>query len=423
MSKNELLIRDIIHPSQLQLALAVTGGGAGAINELFATPGASQTALEAIVPYSEASLIEFLSHAPERFCSERTARRMAMTAFLRAKKLSQPFDEKTNAPQTSYVVGVGCTCSLASVRPKRGEHRVHWAVQSFRQTFAASVVLQKGTRSRQEEERLVTDLLITTIAAFADKSYQENDAASSGVLSEELQKLLRNDERVQIRGVWASQIEQEILFGNRRAYSFMPDDSPQNLDKFFAKNIQAKENPPQFLFSGSFDPIHRGHRRMIEILREKFGQDVKIALEIAVKNADKPPMDFIDVQDRRNGIAQMLSDKTIPVWLTQLPRFVDKAEFFHGVVFLVGADTLVRIGSPRYYSGGVSARDQAIQRIAEKQCRFLCFARKNDEGVIETADLLELPETLRRIVVGVPSNEFCDDISSTQLRFSKTPPD
>ncbi|MDR1385104.1 MAG: hypothetical protein LBJ67_14820 [Planctomycetaceae bacterium] len=416
MLQNELLIQNVIHPSPLQLTIAVAGGGSGAISELLAVAGASRTILEAIIPYSETSLIEFLSHKPEQFCSEKTARQMAMTAFLRTKKLSQKFDASRDFESISHLIGIGCTCSLASDRPKHGDHRLHLAVQSFCQTLVTSVIFQKGTRSRREEEQLAADLLIVTIAVFAEQSYSENHTASSDVLSKELQKLLRNDEKVQIRSVVAPKIEQEILFGNNIGASFMPNETPRNLSDSFAENIQYEKEPPYFLFPGSFAPFHRGHRRMIEIVYEKFGRDTQIALEIAVRNVDKPSIDYIDIQDRLTSIAQTLPSEKIPVWLTQLPRFTNKAEIFHGATFLVGTDTLKRIALPNYYGGSVSARNKAIDLLTEKQCRFLCFARKNDNGNIETAEALELPEALRHIVIGISPHEFCDDISSTQLR-------
>ena len=135
------------------MVVAVTGGGSLAISDLLTEPGASRSVLEAIVPYGEAALCDFLSHKPEQFCSETTARRMAMAAFVRAMR---------HSPRTSRseLIGVGCCCSLASDRPKRGEHRAHWAVQSDSQTLAASVVFEKGARTRLEEERLVADLLL-----------------------------------------------------------------------------------------------------------------------------------------------------------------------------------------------------------------------------------------------------------------------
>ena len=49
-------------------------------------PGASRTVLEAIVPYSEGSLVRWLGGPPDRACSPPTARAMAMAAYCRARE-------------------------------------------------------------------------------------------------------------------------------------------------------------------------------------------------------------------------------------------------------------------------------------------------------------------------------------------------
>ena len=152
-AKLELIRR--IHAAPTRTVIAVTGGGGLALGDLLAVPGASQTVLEAIVPYSTAAQIEFLDSRPEQFVSAATARTMAMAAYRRAVKLrdaeepsasrererpvskgnaDQPADPSPPAPlpqgERGELVGIGLTGSLASDRPKRGPHRVHVAAQS-----------------------------------------------------------------------------------------------------------------------------------------------------------------------------------------------------------------------------------------------------------------------------------------------------
>src|SRR5947207_4920383 len=108
--------------------MSVTGGGSGAIVALLQVPGASAVMLEAVVPYAATALHHWLGGAPDHYCSERTARAMAMASFQRARELSEadPF----------VLRGIGATASLASTRPKRGPHRVHVACQSADTTAA-----------------------------------------------------------------------------------------------------------------------------------------------------------------------------------------------------------------------------------------------------------------------------------------------
>src|SRR3954469_22816995 len=112
VSKQQI-ISEAIHTSGKQLVLAVTGGGSGAISALLQVPGASASVLEAIVPYAATALVDWLGGRPDQFCSERTARAMAMAAFERARELSDA------GPH--IVRGIGATANLASNRPKRGE--------------------------------------------------------------------------------------------------------------------------------------------------------------------------------------------------------------------------------------------------------------------------------------------------------------
>ena len=108
-----------IHASGRRVVLAITGGGSGAIGELLRVPGGSRTLVEAIVPYDGASLARFLARAPDQACSEETATAMARRARERVRTL---------APEATTAVGLGATASLASDRPKKGEHRCHIAV-------------------------------------------------------------------------------------------------------------------------------------------------------------------------------------------------------------------------------------------------------------------------------------------------------
>jgi nicotinamide mononucleotide (NMN) deamidase PncC len=75
-----------LHQQPHQFVIAITGGGTSAISELLAIPGASNTLLESMVPYSQESLKQYLGFDPLQAVSQNTARQMAMRAYLRAKK-------------------------------------------------------------------------------------------------------------------------------------------------------------------------------------------------------------------------------------------------------------------------------------------------------------------------------------------------
>ncbi|GFH15367.1 uncharacterized protein HaLaN_11583 [Haematococcus lacustris] len=77
-----------------------------AVAWLLTVPGASNTVLEANVPYCRGSLVDLLGQEPEQYCSAATAIDMARIAFQRAA---------TMASFGVPLLGVAATCSLASV--------------------------------------------------------------------------------------------------------------------------------------------------------------------------------------------------------------------------------------------------------------------------------------------------------------------
>src|SRR5215212_8236374 len=144
-----------IHGAGRPLVIAVTGGGSGAISSLLEVPGASAVVLEAIVPYAATALADWLGGTPDHYCSERTARAMAMAAFERARELS--------SADPHALLGIAATASLASNRPKRGPHRIHIAWQSATTTAVSSRTFPSET-SRADEEQMATQLILNTIA-------------------------------------------------------------------------------------------------------------------------------------------------------------------------------------------------------------------------------------------------------------------
>src|SRR5476651_1315837 len=76
-----------LHASGRKAALAITGGGSGAVGELLRVPGGSRLLIEAQVPYDELALATFLGFAPEQACSADTAIAMARSARARAVRL------------------------------------------------------------------------------------------------------------------------------------------------------------------------------------------------------------------------------------------------------------------------------------------------------------------------------------------------
>ena len=365
-----------IHEAPQRWVLAASGGGSLAIARLLLTPGASRSVLEAVIPYSETAMIHWLGGRPDRFCAEPTGRAMAMAAYLRAVRLAS--EDSPGKP----LAGVACTASLASDRPKRGPHRIHVAFQTASATASWSVELVKGRRTRLEEEQLAAKLLLNAMAIACE-------------LPRRLEAGLKEDEPVVERRATAPPAWQDLLAGKIDAVRHGGTSGPA-------------ESRPRVVFPGAFNPIHVGHRRMAELASQKLGGPVEF--EISVINVDKPPLDFIEMKRR---LGQFAPHET--VWFTRAATFEEKSARFPGANFVLGADTLQRLADPRYHGRDPAAWRAAMERIAERGCRFLVFGRRIADQFLRLSDL-DLQPPLRELCHEVPFEEFHEDVSSTQLR-------
>ncbi len=363
-------LANAIHATPSRMVLALSGGGAGALAELLEVPGASRTLLEAAVPYSRGALLGWLGGRPDQFCSARTARAMAMVAFGRAGELAEP--------GAADLLGVACTAGLATDRPRQGEHRAHVAIQSKNETVCWSLHLAKNRRSRRDEEQLVASLVL-------------NCMAEACRVEERLPLPVTDDEPIECFRTTARPAWRELLLGRR-------DVSCEN---------DAVETPA-VLLSGAFNPLHAGHRHMAEVAENVLGQ--RVHFEIPIVNADKPPLDYVELEYR---LAQFAADQ--PVLLTRAATFEAKSALFRGVTFVVGVDTMRRIASPAYYGNDPAAQRAALERIAQRGCRFLVFGRDMGTGFMRLGDL-DLPDCLRAICREIPAAVFREDVSSTALR-------
>ncbi|EAQ82627.1 hypothetical protein DSM3645_09517 [Blastopirellula marina DSM 3645] len=363
--------------------MAVAGGGSEAISRLLQVPGASLTLLEATVPYSSIALTDLLKRTPEQYCSEATARAMAVSAFLRARKLWQKAVESGLASgEQPPLMGVGCTASLKSHRAKKGPHRVHLAIQTPEATTVANLVLTKEARTRDEEEKLTAELILDRLAAAAG-------------LTETLRLSLLPGEQIDETVYRAQPSWRELLQGDIRACVGA------------GETVSPSENSG-VVMSGAFNPLHEGHLEMAAVAEQILGRPVEY--EISIENVEKPPLDFGEMAERVDQF-----EPPQRCWLTRAPTFVEKSRIFPETTFVVGADTIVRIADLRYYNDSEKKRDAAIREFNEQNCRFLVFPRQV-KGEFTTLEEIELPTALRRLSDGVSPAMFRADISSTEIR-------
>ena len=226
MNANTRQLVQAIHDNQTQLVLVAAGAGTQALSNLLNVAGASRTLLEALVPYSEASFDAFLGQTPVQYVAEETARLMAGRAYTRARWLQST---------TNPVVGLSCTATIVTDRPKRGEHRAFIAVWQPKKLKCISIQLEKGARDRAGEEAVVSNLMLSLLAEAC--GLELNLPISLGI-GDALTETLDDFEGT----------AQALLNGELPFFSIADNG-----------RLPPTTHPPQLLLSGSFNLLHKGH--------------------------------------------------------------------------------------------------------------------------------------------------------------------
>jgi len=380
MSPSDAAWRNLIsalHGSGRKAALAITGGGSGAIGELLRVPGGSRLLIEAQVPYDEQALATFLGFAPAQACSTDTAVAMARTAQARAAVL---------APAGTDLVGLGATAALVSDRPRKGEHRCHIAFASSTSIAHCTCVMSKGRRDRAAEEELVSRAIILWLAA------------ACGIAAPSPRSLLDEDEHFAETEVSTVDTIDQLLAGELDRVTIQPDGQ-----------MMLSAPWPVVLFPGSFNPLHEGHMMLARAAEEHRQQP--LAFEISVINVDKPPLASATVGHRLTQFAWRS-----PVVLTRAPTFLEKARLFPRTTFVIGADTAQRLVAPRYYGDDEDRMHVALEEITNSGASFLVAVRIDAAGRVRTLSDISVPWRYANLFTEIPEHRFRLDTSSSEIR-------
>ncbi|XP_061356526.1 uncharacterized protein LOC133300955 isoform X2 [Gastrolobium bilobum] len=301
---------------------------------------------------------------------------MALLAYNRALKLSTP---------GSPVVGVGFTGSLASSRPKHGEHRFYMSTRTADRLWISQVTLTKGLRTREEEDRVSSHLLLKAIANVCKVPATAVLELSESDVSDECEKQFNEDQ------------ELEQLINGQICFKMYP----------FSSEIPAER---KIILSGSFNPLHDGHLKLMEVATGICG-DGYPCFELTAVNADKPPLSVPQIKDRIKQFEKV--GKTVII--SNQPYFYKKAELFPGSTFVIGADTAVRLINPKYYDGDYDKMLKILIGCKQTGCTFLVGGR-NVDGAFKVLDDLDVPEELKDMFISIPAEQFRMDISSSEIR-------
>ena len=383
-----------LHASGRKAALAITGGGSGAVGELLRVPGGSRLLVEAQIPYDALALAAFLGFAPAQACSSDTAIAMARTVRARAARLVPSTGVGVGADLVGPdLVGLGATAALVSDRPRKGEHRFHIAFANSagpNSTGAhCTCVLAKGRRDRAAEEDLVSRAIVLWLAR------------ACGIAAPSPRSLIDADEHyaetVVAPGAAVDTIDQ-LLAGEHDRVTVLPDGQ-----------MILSAPQPFVLFPGSFNPMHEGHvslARVAEDLRQQ-----PLAFEISVTNVDKPPLAGETVKHR---LAQFAWKS--PVELTRAPTFLEKSRLFPRTTFVIGADTAERLVAPKYYGDDELQMHVALEEIANSGGSFLVAVRLDAAGRVRALNDIPVPRRYADLFTEIPEHHFRFDTSSSEIR-------
>jgi nicotinic acid mononucleotide adenylyltransferase len=369
-----------LHASGRKAALAITGGGSGAVGELLRVPGGSRLLIEAQVPYDALALATFLGFAPAQACSSDAAIAMAQSARARAARL---------VPAGSDLVGLGATAALVSDRPRKGEHRFHIAFANAAGIAHCTCVMAKGRRDRAAEEDLVSRAIVLWLAR------------ACGVDAPSPRGLLDGDERYAETVVAAADAIDQLVAGEFDRVTVQPDGQ-----------MMLSASGHFVLLPGSFDPMHEGH-----VLLARVAEDLKqqpLAFEISVTNVDKPSLAGETVKRR---IAQFAWRS--PVELTRAPTFLEKSRLFPGTTFVIGADTAERLVAPKYYGDDEARMHVALEEIANSKSTFLVAVRIDAAGRVRALNDIPVPRRYADLFTEIPEHRFRLDISSSEIRAQR----
>ena len=369
-----------LHASGRKAALAITGGGSGAVGELLRVPGGSRLLIEAQIPYDAEALAAFLGFAPAQACSSDTAIAMARTARARAARLM---------PAGADLVGLGATAALVSDRPRKGEHRFHIAFANAAGAAHCTCVLAKGRRDRAAEEDLVSRAIVLWLAR------------ACGITASPPKSLFDADEHYAESVVVAEaavDTVDRLLAGDLDRVTVQPDGQ-----------MMLSAPQPSVLFPGSFNPMHEGHVLLARVAEELRQQP--LAFEISVTNVDKPPLLGETVRHR---LAQFAWKS--PVELTRAPTFLEKSRLFPGATFVIGADTAERLFGPKYYGDDETLMHVALGEIANSGASFLVAVRIDTAGRVRALNDIPVPRRYADLFTEIPEHLFRVDTSSSEIR-------
>jgi len=363
---------DDVHESPFRAVIAITGGGSEAIGRLLQYGNASKTLLEAVVPYHPSAMDSFLGFTPTKYCSPEVTRQLAVAAYRRSLLMA-------DNSQRKYLLGLALTAKLAKPNGEREgrAHEIHVAFHNCYKTVCQKLTLIVP-RTRFVEEQIASTMLLNLLRRETTGFEEVLD------IEENIVEISRGLKAIEI---W-------------------------DFDKPKKDWVIPSTKETTLIFPGSFNPCHKQHVELAKAAFKTTGQPVQF--EISLKNAEKPPLDHIDLAERLETLVPYQNEDWFGgVIATNTPFFKEKVVLFPKCTFIVGTDTINRIADRRYYR---SAKEHMrVWQFFVEHIKFLVFERQGVSLCDNAKFNLDFAACCRIMEM------YDDGTSSTEIRNEKSP--
>ena len=200
-----------------------------------------------------------------------------------------------------------------------------------------------------------------------------------------------------------------------------------SIERLYSGNIEAlvispngevNESLPDYplVLAGSFNPLHEGHRRMLEAASMIVNRPTYY--EISISNVDKPVLPQEELERR----AERVTSKGNSIIVTNAPRFTEKSSVLPGAKFIIGFDTYIRLMDKHYYPDHVAGKHSPVENsldlIYENGCGFVVAGRVDDQNQFRGLHDVEfeVPARFRNMFTELTEEQFRSDLSSTEIR-------
>lgn len=349
--------------------IITTGAGAGLQRRLWEVPGSSSFLVGAEFPYARDATERAVGFSPAPV-NTGTALELAIAAYLKAD------DGDRNTP----TIGLGMTCSVATLQEHKGQHRIHAAVVSRDAVYATDVYIHKSGPEGRKRDGLIADSIGFDLLLVA-MGIVPLDKMNNRPLSEGQTR----DAQYEARGQF---MEYPLVLRNGARMK-----APSEAMKTLFSGMT--------LFPGNFNPPHEGH------FENARNADPETIFQVSASPPHKPALSLQDMLERVlnfRGRGHVLFSENGSL-------YIDKARHFPNSTFILGTDALRRMLDPKW---GIET-ESLLREFESLGTRFRVSERTGDSlRDIMVRDSL-IPVWAYGMFECLPRTEFAS-LSSTQRR-------